>query len=418
MRWNTCALVASLLCGLASSAQAGHPPIEMVQHTVTKGETCASIVGKQYRDSSRYDILHAYNPQLGEKLPHHLEAGMVLSLPAKIPPQAWVLATWRTVEHRVSGASSWLAAKTGTPLRVGYRVSTRTQSAAQLVFKDNSQLELGEDTLLIVYGRSASDAKAGPRNRATLRRGTLRSRLAELRGKTDPEAKAAADEAPAAPLEIVTDGAVASFAGSEALMSVDTAGLSCVSNFGGAPVEVGSVGSKRRVKVKVGMGTRVKRGKRPEKPRPLPKAPKWSQAGPVVAFGATAEQAVAQFRWTPAKKAVEYSVRISRPDGSLLAASTLPRTETRLRLRGLPAGKYSLTVSVKSALGLVSLPSTARAFEIFGLKGASAPKIPKGTTVQGCATATALAAPEVTLQTAGLVTLRCGDDEIAVEVTP
>ncbi|MCA9547017.1 MAG: LysM peptidoglycan-binding domain-containing protein, partial [Myxococcales bacterium] len=302
-------------------ALARHPPIAVAPYTVQAGDTCASIAKARYGDAGRYDIIHQFNPQLGPTLPHHHEPGDVLQLPKGIPSDAWVTEVVRTVEQRAASEATWQPAVSGTPLSVGHRVTTRDQAAAELTFQDDSTVDLLENTLLVVYGRRADESQARP-NRARLERGTLRSRLAELRGEG---------------LALTAGTAEAELSGSAALMSVDPEGLVCVSNHAGEQVAVASAAAPtQKVAVPAGQGTRVPKGQPPEPPRPLPPPPTWS-AGAETALGGTGPEAVVDLAWAGPADAGGWRLDVSR-DGAPVASAALPADRLGLRLTGLPAG--------------------------------------------------------------------------------
>ena len=387
---------------VASQASAGHPPIKLIDYVVKEGDTCASISKTYWGDRERYDIIHEFNPQLGPKLPHSLEPGWVLKIPPEMPPDAWVTHVVHKVEHRAAKVDTWTPSKPGAGVAVGYRVNTHERSGAELTFKDDTAVELQANTLLVVYGRSAGTSRKKPRNQAKLERGALRSRLAELRGEDE------------APVEIKTASAVASFDGSAAIMSVDPGDLTCISAHDGAPVEVTSAGGGRPIAVKAAMGTRVARGGRPSKPKPLPRAPRWAKLGKILAYGATAEQAVVRASWKPHGSAVRYLVRVEQASGALVASPTLPTTQTTARITGLPAGTYKVSVSAQDAEGYVSKPATALTAQVAEVVNGLS--VPVGARIGGCAPAVDPNAPEARLNEAGEVALVCGGEPRTVVV--
>lgn len=336
-----------LIVGVAHAA----PPIEMIDHTIVDKETCSSIAEKYYGDKLRWDVVHDFNPQLGPKLPHGLEAGQVLRLPKTLPPDAWVTGVRRAVEHRPSAEGAWRASQLGTQLRLGFRVATKAESAAELTFLDDSQLHLREDTLIVLYGKGASGARRET-SRARLERGALRGRLAELVGNKQ-----------AAPsLVVSSSSAESSMSGGEAIFSVDGDGASSVSNHSAASIAVkGTAGGA--VKVSKGMGTRVRAGERPAAPRKLPPKPTWWGPGALSLQGAQAEAITLQGRWSADGERVRLSVRpIDAP--APIAEAELAADQDVLRLRGLPAGTYALTLALIDEFGLESLPSNALTVEL------------------------------------------------------
>lgn len=399
------AAAAAALLISASLAHAGEPPaIKTIEYRIKKGDTCAGIARAMYGQPGRWDVIHEFNPQLGPDLPHRLQAGEVLRLPPELPPDAWVTAVTRRVEHREAPTVDWRPAPTGTALAEGHRVSTMAQSAAELTFRDRSEVELQQNTLLILYGRTSDEVRQRPQ-RVTLERGALRSRLAGLRGAATPEEGG---------LAVSTVSAVAEMGDGAALMSVDDAGLSCVSNFDGEPIAVSAVGLPGAVTVPQGMGTRVERGRRPSAPRPLPPAPLWRQAEPETVFGATGADAIVRLAWSPAGAAAAYRLEVADAQGQRITAVELGPDEVQTRIVGLPSGRYTLSISMTSREGLSSKPSRPKTLVVEAVTPETALFV--GDRVGGCATAERPEAPEAVLRSPGPATLICGDRSIEVRV--
>lgn len=399
------AFVGLVTLALPLAPRAERPAITLVDHVIAPGDTCAGLARRYYGDGDRWDVVHEFNPRLGPELPHRLVPGEVLRLPPTLPPAAWVTRVVRAVEHRSAAASAWSPSKPGEPLDVGFRVATREQSAARLTFRDDSELELRQETLVVIFGRSAGQIDRRP-NRARLERGTLMSRLAALRGEAGEG------------LEVQSGSAVASFGAGEALMSLD-AGASAVSNHAGGAVEVASADRSAKVAVAAGMGTRVEPGRAPAKPRPLPEPPRWLDDRAQTAWALTAEQAVAQVAWAPVPGARSYRIDLDGGD-ALVAGAELPPTQTSLALTGLPAGAWTVRVSVTDADALSSRPSPPIALTVAALPAEGAARVAVGAVIRGCAPDDDPTAPEVAITAAGPRTLRCGEQTRAVvgEVAP
>ncbi len=382
-----------LLSGLAAPAVADVPQVETVEYTITRGDTCSGIARRLYGDGERWDIIHEFNPRLGPALPHRLVPGETLTLPPTLPPDAWVTEVVQRVEHRPGSVEGWQPARDGTPLTTGYRVSTYSRSAAELTFRDASRVEMHQNTLLVIFGRTARETTRTA-NRVRLARGTLRSRLAGLRGE-------------ASTMRVESASGVAALTAGEALLSADD-GASAVSNHGGDPVQVSGLGGRGTVAVSTGMGTTVRKGQSPAPPRPLPPAPVWSAENPRAAWGATADAAVFDLAWAPTD-GVGYRIELSRGDARF-AAADLPPDPPSLTLSGLPVGRYTARLTVTDGDGLVSLPSKPWVIEVAPIADGMA--LPVGTRVAGCHTVDA-AAPEVRV-VAGENRLRCGARTLSV----
>lgn len=364
-----------------------------MQYTIVRGDTCSGIARRLYGDGERWDIIHEFNPHLGPTLPHRLVPGETLTLPPELPPDAWVTEVVQQVEHRPGSAAQWTPARDGTPLATGYRVSTASRSAAELTFRDASRVDMHQNTLLVIFGRTARETTRTP-NRVRLARGTLRSRLGALRG-----------EAPA--MQVESASAVAVLTAGEALLSADD-GASAVSNHGGEPVRVSGLGGRGAVAVDSGMGTTVRKGEAPAPPRPLPPAPTWRDDNPRAAWGATADAAVIDLAWVPGD-GVGYRIELHRGE-TRFAAADLPADPPSLTLGGLPVGRYTARLTLTDRDGLVSLPSAPWTVEVAPV--ADGMTLPVGARIGGCHPVDA-PAPEARIA-AGDNPLRCGERTLTV----
>ena len=338
-----------LLLALAGTARAQ----EVVEYTVREGDTCASIARRFYGDARAYDRIHDHNPGMGAP-PHRLEAGTVLRLPPATlarGPDAHVTAVRRRVSARGPRAESWAAARAGQALEGGWQVATHDASSALLTFRDDSVLEMRAQTLVVIYGGSRELARRGDA-RATLERGTLRSRLGELAGIVDLE----------------TPTSRAQVGSGQAVMTVDQDGTSRLANLGGRAATVTTdVG---RVRVPAGTGTIVRRGEAPSAPRPLPPPPVWSNdlAGRFV--GLTGRGGTLRGSWEPVPDAARYRVEIAaRPDGSdVVAAVEVPGDEQSFEVHGLPPSVYYASVATIDASMLEGAPSPLRAMQVMSAR--------------------------------------------------
>ncbi|MBL8623002.1 MAG: hypothetical protein JNK64_16925 [Myxococcales bacterium] len=241
-----------------------------------------------------------------------------------------------------------------------WRVGSEARAAAEITFADTQQLYLREHTVVIIYGPERRRARVDAPE-AVLERGTLRSRLAELTG---------------GPVTVTTPSATAELGAGSALVSVDDAGLSTVANHDGRPVALaGKAGGK--VAVKAGMGTRVARGQRPEKPRPLPPPPAWTTAGPIGAI-ALADGATIAAQWAPVPKATRYRFELLR-GAALVAAGEVDAAATGFELHGAPPGSYTVQVASIDRDHLEGKPGAPLAVTVRGAvvvaPGADAPAL-------------------------------------------
>lgn len=352
--WLTSTLGAVLAA--VSAPSVGPGDVETFEYSIEKGDTCEKIARKHYSDVSRVDIIHRYNPWLGAQLPHHLEPGQTLTLPKTLPPpppDAEVTAARRKVEARSPDTPDWSKAKPGLDLYRGWRVNTRDAATAEITFRDDSRIEMRENTLVIIYGGFGGSRTKGRREtaQATLDRGALRSRLGAYTGK-DTRA-----------VTVTTPSAVADFSGGNSLVTVDDAGTSRVANHGAGQATVRSASKKgAKVRVKSKMGSKVDKGKAPTKPKPLPPTPVWIERGATKFVAAGDRGATIVGEWGAISKAAAYRVEVSQdPEGKEpLLSQVVPASIHRFEAKGLPAGDYYASVAAIDDDSFESAPSERR----------------------------------------------------------
>ncbi|MBK7396203.1 MAG: LysM peptidoglycan-binding domain-containing protein [Myxococcales bacterium] len=157
---------------------------EMLDYVVGPGENCESISAKVFGDPQAFPILHTLNPQLGPT-PHNLKPGTVLKVP-KPGPDAHLTFLRNKVE--AATPSPHPGAK-NEPLLRGHKVSTQQESSAELTFKDQTRLQLGSETLVIVLGATYTNAAKKSAADTTLLKGSLRATSASSPGKSRPRSR-------------------------------------------------------------------------------------------------------------------------------------------------------------------------------------------------------------------------------------
>jgi len=360
------ALLASITwCSVARTAHAQELPpsraqeVELFDYTVVEGDTCASISQQFFGNRRRYDLIHAYNPDMGPP-PHDLEAGQILHLPRRATPadqlaDATVTGVERRVEARPRPADdAWVAAQRGLGLYRGGRVATQQRSAAELTFRDTSVVQLREQTLVIIFGPNATTTRTAGME-ATLETGALRTRLGELRGGAESGGNT---------LRVVTGSGTATLAGGSAVVGVDAQGTSRLSNHSsGASLQASSGG--RAVALPENTGSLVRTGERPTPPRPLPPAPTW-EPGTRRFLGVAGMGGDLEGSWTHVVGASRYRIEIARqPDGrEVVFATEVDANITGFQAHRLPAGTFYVTVATLDGDLFESRPSTAERFEI------------------------------------------------------
>lgn len=325
-----------------SSASAGEP--KLTTYEVQPGDTCWSIAQEVFGDSEKYPLIHRYN-ELGP-LPHVLTPGTVLKLPtagaASLGKVDWLR---EEVEARPPSAFDWRDAEQNMPLWRLYRVRTGEASSAGIEFVDQSELRMREQALLVVYGPGAgkSRLKRAVRTSVSLERGGIRGGLARL------------DQAA---MQVKTAGSRIRLASRDSQIQVDEDETTAVSVYDGRA----SVSAKgATVTVEDGEGTTVKKGERPEKPRPLPKPPRW--VGDVDSMVVAVPQGGVgsfQLNWATVKGAARYRVELSRDDAfrRVITDAEIGAGIRSFEARELEPGRYFARVSTIDARRLESRGSS------------------------------------------------------------
>jgi phage tail protein X len=256
--------VISAILATASVAHADDAP-GTVRYTVQKGDTCAKLALRVYKDPRGVELIHTANPGLGP-LPHNLVPGTVLVFPPKADkdgPDARLAAFRNQVIVQVPDSRP---AKKEDALFRGNKVATATNSSADVRFKDDSRLGLGEETLVVILGGTENKfAHAVPDT--TLVFGTLRARLG----------------AAAKPQSVSTEAAKISVAG-ETQVKVDAAKTAIVSNYRG---KASVTAQKKTVAIPENYGSKAEKGKAPTTPNPLPPVPTFVHSPPSLVLAPT-----------------------------------------------------------------------------------------------------------------------------------
>ncbi len=316
------------------------------RYRVQDGDTCAGIARRLYGSSRDYERIHELNPDLGPP-PHHLEPGSILVLPRPPDegPDARVTAAENVVRARPPGGR-FAPASVGEALSRGAQVETGARSSAELTFRDRSTVQMRQETMVIIYGGSGSLAQR--RSTATLERGALRSRLAELTGR----------------FSVDTPAGTARVVGGDAIVAVGEDGASRLANLEGrtATVTAGNVS----VRVPAGSGTLVRRGERPAPPRPLPAPPRWRVDRPGRFVGLTGRGGTIAGAFEPVEGAVAYRVELARrPDGTdVAAAMEVTAPSTTFAIHRVPAGVYYVSVATIDEWLLEGRPSPRLAVQV------------------------------------------------------
>lgn len=337
---NRLAMVAALLTSLAFAAPVA-AQVRYVQYVVKEGDTCSSIATEAYGDATAYDLIHRAN-DLGEP-PHDLQAGQVLRLPRVA---AALLARERGKVMVKSPETDWANGTAGIELFRSWRVNTLEEARALLAFRDESELTMRENTLVVIYDGSAKGA-VKKRTRARLESGALRSRLAELSGLTVETPTGEADLGEGASLVTIDEEQTARFA-----------------NHGGEEMIVRATAGGE-VKVAEGFGSKVAKKARPTPPRPLPPSPAWRTSPdsfPTFGVGTVVTG------WEAVPGASGYFVELTADElgVQVIEAAYVGADVTNLEVANLPPGTYYATVSTIDDDFFESIPSERRELRVVG----------------------------------------------------
>jgi hypothetical protein len=328
MRWFQSLLFLSYF--VAQSALAD----DTFQYTVVAGDSCGKIAKKFYGATARYDMIHKYN-QLGPT-PHKLKPGTVLTLPSvktNDDPDAVLSQKKGNVEARSPSDSDWKNAERGQDLFKAWKVGSKEAATAEITFRDDSSIYMRENTVVVIYGDTSSEAKKTESTitEASLEKGTLSSHLDALSGKK---------------VTVTAGTSKTDLTGGSAVISVDELGATRVCNQEGKSAKVSSTDVKGSVEVKPGMGTKVEPKKAPTKPKPIPTAPLWTTAAVTLVSYAYANGGTASVHgeWEPVKDAASYHLELLQ-DKAVLENMTLPANASAFDFEKLPAGIYQVRVS-------------------------------------------------------------------------
>lgn len=359
MKYN---VLASGLLGMALTflpgavhAQVGPDDVESFEDYVVKdGDTCTSIARQFYGDVYAYDIIHAFNDLSATA--YACTPGTALKLPKLKPrPEAAVQQAFGAVKS-AGPETQWQDAERGMPLFRAWKVNTLEESRAELAFRDQSELAMSENTLVVIYGPRKADALARSVPRAQVEKGKLKARLTQLSGGIDVETPSAQAEMEAGVKQV----------------SVDDDGTTRVENQSGSPIRVSGKGKSqgRKVQVKAGFGTRVVQDKAPERPRALPQTPKWTDESQTYGLTLGDTPASISATWEPIKDAERYYVELSRDmkGADVFFSGFVAADVRRLEVKELPPGTYYAAVSSVDSELFESVPSKPKVFQVESVK--------------------------------------------------
>ena len=339
---------------------------EAVQHVVKAGDSCSSIAQRYYGDTRFVELLHAANPELATRPPPHvLREGVVLVIPpkpsARTGPDAQLTAVRNQVDVLTPESKPGRA---NDPLFRGNRVSTQAASAADVTFRDETQVKLGERTLVIILGDARGAAAkvpgggvgagtgraAGEPEATTLVTGNLRAFMSAARsGGGSGGASAGAGGGGGASVAVATEAAAVNVYDGEAQVTADAVKTTRLAVYRGSSA-IDARGTRREVAR--GFGSKAELGSQPTLPRPLPPAPVWSAAPPLVLLDRGTGSIVGEYEVPPmpsgpGQRIAGWHVQIAR-DGifrDVAVDTTAPVGVRRLEAQPPGAGRYYIRVS-------------------------------------------------------------------------
>ena len=263
----------------ATQPAAATAAAKMMEYTVQAGDSCGTLAKRLYGDSHRVDLIHQNN-ELGP-VPHKLRPGQILRVPVRAtaaPQEPDARLTF--VRNQVEAYTpDYHRGQKNEALAQGNRVGTLASSSAEIAFANETLMQLGEHSMVVIFGetpQSARHRRAAGAEDATLLKGTLRASLAELSGPAaDPSRPPILVATPGAHVELPRQSG-------EVHIDVDAQSTTRLSVLRGRS-RLAAAGQK--VEVPSGFGSRADKGKAPTPPRPLPPAPIWAPAPPRLLLG-------------------------------------------------------------------------------------------------------------------------------------
>ena len=304
-------------------------------YTTKAGDDCVSVAVKAYGDRRAVELIHKANPQMGP-VPHVLKPGSVLHLPPKEAVSGAPDARVTFVRNKVTvQAAASKSAEVNDPLFRTNRVSTANASSANVTFRDETQIRVGEESLVIILGDVQGAAKKQAAD-ATLVDGNLQTRLGELAGKR--------------PLTVDTEGgARITMSTGSALVGVDAAKTTRLAVHAGSAGFAGALGA---VSVPKGFGSKAEKGKAPTPPKPLPASPSWTSAPAEVVFVDVGGKGRVKASYgdgaiSGKPKATSFRVKFAHDMAldDVVSDTVVPAAVTTLDAQGLTPGTYFFRIS-------------------------------------------------------------------------
>lgn len=268
----------------------------------------------------------------------------MLTMPDNSPiaPDGHITAIQRDVRERAPWKLDWSPAVLQQPVYEHHKINTGAGSRSTVTFSDQSQLQIGENALVVIYGGAPAEKAGRPLQNVALLSGDLYAKLTAARLQNR--------------LSIRTRAADIAMGNSAGKIGIDRRGRSLVSVHRGeakvrgmrsAPTfEEAQPFSGPAVDVPDNFGTRIAENAPPEPPRPLPPVPQ------LLAPTSPVESPV-QFQWQ--SDAAQTRLDISNADSfDNLVFTTVSDAQSATVL--LEVGNYFVRLTAIDSIGLESKP--------------------------------------------------------------
>ncbi len=350
-KWTLGLSLVTVLAGTSVHAQTP----ALVPYTIDKDTRCDDLALKLWGDRSKYTLIHANNPQLGPS-PHLLKVGQVLHIP---PPTVGAPdAHLDLVRNQVAiETPDTRPGKANDPLFRGNRVGTKESSLAEVGFRDDTKLWLGERSLVVILGDSRSQVGQG--DEATLVNGSLRAFIGPSKR----------------PLTIGSASATASVGAGEAQVTLDATKTTRLAQYQGTSA---IVSAGRSTSLTGGFGSKAIDKTPPSPPKPLPLGPTWvHQFASLYAAPQSTVDVFAEYAETkgPGDPIAQFHVQLARDDAfhDLVVDTRVPVSVLRLDAKNVAAGSYFARVSAIDNDQFEGPYGVSSATEVVPIEGDAAP---------------------------------------------
>lgn len=315
---------------------------ELVQLTVTKGDSLYNICGQYLDSANRWKEIARINRL---KNPHRLNPGLKIWVPAaylKSEPVAGnVTFVQGDAKARIGGQGDWINLKIGDLIPPKSQLKTGDESALEVAYEDGSAFLLRSNSDIGVMNSQKTVTSDMLRD-LFLNIGRVISNVREATGK-------------ASRYRVHTPGAIASVRGTDFRVAVDELEKTYTEVMEN---RVSVSAADKIVELAGGEGTMVKKGEPPLPPRKLSAPPDPVDLKPIYNTEPTISFSVIE-------GATAYRIMAAKDrQGKHLAQEAVIKPQDTFRIAGLADGDYYLSASSIDAIGLEGIPSLARPFTI------------------------------------------------------